>query len=208
MTHLSEAEFIDLLEDALPPVRRAHIHDCAACRAQAATIGAVVSRLTESGGGSVPEPSPLFWDHLSLRVRDAVAEAPRASWRERGWWWPGTAWVTGLASVALAVALSHAVLPRAPLAPPPAVALRSTSAPAAARARTADIGAEPTDDIEADEAWALVRSVADQIEWDEAHDAGISARPDAAERMTLELSTREQSELAHLLQRELRRPGT
>ncbi len=33
----------------------------------------------------VPEPSPLFWDHLSARVGEAVAaeQAPRRSWIER-----------------------------------------------------------------------------------------------------------------------------
>jgi hypothetical protein len=70
---------------------------------------------------------------------------------------------------------------------------------------------DPADDlgnIENDAAWALVRSLADQVEWDEAHEAAISARPDAAERLTAELTSREQSELAQLLQRELKRPGT
>lgn len=167
MTHFSEAEFIDLLEGMLPPARMAHLQHCEACRGQSAAMNVVVARVTENGSGDVPEPSPLFWDHLSSRVSDAVAAPAGPAWRERGWWWPGTAWVAGLASVALAVAVSHAVLPRAPLVPPSAVAMRGTSAPADALPRTGEISTEPADDLEADEAWALVRSVADQIEWDE-----------------------------------------
>jgi hypothetical protein len=66
---------------------------------------------------------------------------------------------------------------------------------------------DAADDIETDDDWAVVRSVAEQVDWDDAHDAGISARPDAAERMTAELSTREQSELARLLQSELELRG-
>ncbi len=92
------------------------------------------------------------------------------------------------------------MLPRAPLTRPTSIVLKSPSlsGPYAA-------GSELSDDIEADDAWAVVRNVADQIEWDDAHDAGISTRPDAAERMAAELSRREQSELARLLEHELKR---
>ena len=214
MRHLSDDEFVDLLDDALPPARRAHLQNCVACRAQASAMDAVLARAVESRGGvthgaeknaaDVPEPSPLFWDHLSARIRDAVARPATPTWRDRVRW-PATAWAAGLASVALAVAVSHTMLPRAPLTTPPSSVARSA---AAALRTTAAPAAEPADDIEADEAWALVRSMADQLGWDDAHEAGISTRPDAAERLTLELSTQEQSELARLLQRELKRSGT
>jgi hypothetical protein len=207
MTHLSDEEFVDRLDDTLPAARRAHLQHCDACRAQAREMDLVLARTVDSGNADVPEPSPLFWDHLSARVRNAVTTPETKTWRNLVGW-PGTAWVAGLASIALAVAVSHAVLPHAPRATSPSPVVRSAPAPAPAWGRSGEEGGEPADDIEADEAWALVRSMADQIEWDEAHDAGISARPDAAERMTLELSTREQSELARLLQRELKRSGT
>jgi hypothetical protein len=120
------------------------------------------------------------------------------SWRER-LWRPGTAWAAGIASVALAVAISHSMLPRAPLNTASSIVLKAPTAAAVSA------GLELPDDIDADDAWAVVRNVADQVEWDDAHDAGISTRPDAAERMTAELTAREQSELARLLQRELNR---
>jgi hypothetical protein len=201
MTHFTDDEFVDLMDDVMPSARRAHLQKCDACRAQAGAMGAVLARAVDSKDSDVPEPSPLFWDHLSARVRDAVAAPALPTWRDR-MWSPGAAWTAGLASVALAVAVSHSMLPHATLTlPPSAVAINVLNAPTA-RGATA---VEPADDIETDEAWALVRSVADQVGWDEAHDAGISTRPDAAERMTLELSAREQSELARLLQRELAR---
>jgi hypothetical protein len=198
MTHLTETEFVDLMDDALPAERRAHVQACAACRAQAHEIEAVFSRAAE--GGAVPEPSPLFWDHLSARVRDAVAATPPAlAWRDRVWR-PSTAWAAGLASVALAVAIAHSIPSRAPLTTPSSIAVK---APATAGSDAAAM--DVPDDIDADDAWAVVRNVADQVEWEDARDAGISTRPDAAERMAAELSTREQSELARLLQRELER---
>jgi len=202
MTHLTDAEFADLMDDTLPQGRRTHVRDCEACRARATEMESVLARLIEHRGpenSDVPEPSPLFWEHLSTRVRDAVASQPATtSWRDRVWR-PGTAWVAGVASVALAVAISHSMLPRAPLNTPSSIVLK---APAAA---VVSAGLELPDDIDADDAWAIVRNVADQIEWDDAHDAGISTRPDAAERLTAELTTREQSELARLLQGELNR---
>ncbi|MCA1560401.1 MAG: hypothetical protein LC804_09090, partial [Acidobacteria bacterium] len=65
------------------------------------------------------------------------------------------------------------------------------------------------DDLEADKAWALVRTAADDMEWreEDAHAAGLNARPGSAERAVLELSTEERIELARLLDDELRRSG-
>jgi hypothetical protein len=198
MRHLSSEELVDLLDNALPAARRAHLAGCEACRAQAETMSGVLEQVVESGGQ--PEPSPLFWDHLSARIKDGVA-AETSSARDRAWWQQPT-WATALAAAALAFAVSQALPLRSPDAP--ASLARSGSMVSAVRADPI----EPADDIERDEAWALVRSLADQVEWDETHEAVISARPDAAERLTAELTSREQSELALLLERELKRPGT
>ena len=81
------------------------------------------------------------------------------------------------------------------------MAARLASAPVPAS--TLDTG----DDIEQDEAWGLVRTVADEVPWDATQAAGIAPRPGSAERMALEMSAREQSELARLLETELKRPG-
>jgi hypothetical protein len=201
MTHLTDAEFVDLMDDSLAPARRTHLQNCEACRTRASELDSVLARMVEMRGptgSDVPDPSPLFWEHLSARVREAVAVIPAAiSWRERVRR-PSTAWAAGFASIALAVGVSHAILSRAPIGAPSTIVLK-----APAVAGTPAAGSELSDDIESDDAWAVVRNVADQVEWDDARDAGISTRPDAAERITAELTTREQSELARLLQREL-----
>ena len=70
MTHLSESEFVDLAADALDPRRAAHVETCAPCREQRDALRAM---LRDVSAVVVPEPSPLFWEHMSARVRDGMA---------------------------------------------------------------------------------------------------------------------------------------
>lgn len=197
--HLRDEEFVDLLDHALPGERAAHVSACAACRDQAEALQRVVGRASEV---RVPDPSPLFWDHLATRIRDGIVDpAPDAAWRP--WAWRPAGLLAGMAAaVALAAVLSYPAL--TPRSAQPANATLPSAAPVV---HDRGDGSEPGDDVEADEAWAMVRSVAEEVAWDEAHAAGISARPDAADRMILELTQPERSELARLLEAELKRPG-
>ena len=77
MSHLSPSEFVDLAEHALEPGRAAHAAACDACRAQAAIVRDAL-RMT-AAVDAVPEPSPLFWEHFSARVREGIDAAPRSS---------------------------------------------------------------------------------------------------------------------------------
>ena len=71
--------------------------------------------MSTAAQAEVPEPSPLFWDHFSARVRDAVAAegAPRRAalfgWSGvSGWSWSGVLMplsVGGVAAVLVAAAL-------------------------------------------------------------------------------------------------------
>jgi len=111
-SHLTPEELIDALSDdasvsALPADRLAHIAVCRPCAAQVSDMRALMSSVHLAG--EVPEPSPLFWDHLSARVRDAVDVTPvpvsqwgawRASWR------PMLAMAGVLGVVALTLTLS------------------------------------------------------------------------------------------------------
>src|SRR5437762_12868319 len=69
----------------------------------------------------VPEPSPLFWDHLSQRVREAVANEPPPApgWMNR----LNVAWAAGVfgavAVVVLAVNLHRGAPQPVSSAPPP-----------------------------------------------------------------------------------------
>ena len=55
-------------------------------------LPAQLARAARDDGGvaevEVPEPSPLFWDHLSARVRDAVAAEPARRWWSGVRSWP------------------------------------------------------------------------------------------------------------------------
>src|SRR5437870_13181852 len=85
MKHLSAEEFVDAAEGTLAAVRAAHLRTCEACRTQADSLGAL---LRDTAAIDVPDPSPLFWDHFSARVRERIAgqpEADRASWLSAGW---------------------------------------------------------------------------------------------------------------------------
>ena len=80
--HLSDVELVDLAEGTRPEPSAPHLAVCEQCRHQLLELRRMmgVAALVP-----VPEPSPLFWDHFSDRVRHAVAaEAipPRRWWHD------------------------------------------------------------------------------------------------------------------------------
>jgi hypothetical protein len=206
MKHLNEIELVDFVEQRLPASRARHLDDCEPCRKKADELRQALSRVAEI---EAPEPSPLFWDHFSTRVRDAVNRAEAdASTR---WPWPmglrahGVGWsVAGAVLVALLVAgVWRFGQPANPAAPPDPLSIASTAEPPHVPDELAA--------IESDPAWALVRSVADDLEWDDAATAELGTRPGWAERavlhLTLELNENERREFVRLLQEETKRPG-
>jgi len=204
MTHLTDAEFVDLVDGVLATPRAAHVERCEACRTQAEAMRAALSL---AGTNDVPEPSPLFWSHLAENVRQTIATEAIAP---SGWFdWVQTwrAWPAAAALVTLVIVLAiWRDLPapgNRPIVSERQAAVTAPTALAAANATDADAD----DDIDADEAWALVRTVADDVPWDQTHDAGISARPGSAERVAMQLTPAERKELARLLEDELKRSG-
>jgi hypothetical protein len=71
--HLTAAELIDALDDALAPSRATHVTACSACQARIDGLRVTLNTTREA---DVPEPSPLFWDHFSARVAEAIATDP------------------------------------------------------------------------------------------------------------------------------------
>jgi hypothetical protein len=193
MTHLTGAEFADLLDGRLGSARAAHVAGCAACRDEAEALGAARALALEAG---VPEPSPMFWDRFGARVAEAIREPGKP--RPRPWpgWAPSwTGWAGG-AVIGLLIVVSS-WLARAPVAPD-RQSVAPPDAPAAAVFR---------DHLDEDLDWLVVRAAAEDLAPDEAEALGMAPRPGAADAVLLELSEEERAELTRLLEAELKRSG-
>ena len=207
MTHLTDVEFVDLVDGTLAPARARHLDACESCRASASAIRETLSR---AANAEIPEPSPLFWDHFSARVQEGVrAESVAPS----GWFgWAQSATMKWAMSGALLTLLLVAVVWRAS-APRPG---SSASEPIATASSTGPADPDAFDP-DLDEAWALVRTVADdvardtpasdEIAWDEVATEGFGVRPGAVEHAIVALTGDERSELLRLLQAETKQPG-
>ena len=188
MKHLTQVELVDFVEGALPAERADHVEACDECRRQADDLRAALSAAVDV---EMPEPSPLFWDHFSARVREAVAaESDRRSpW---SWLWRPA---VGLPLAAALVVLTVA-----------AVVWRGGRAPAQEPAGASAAAGTPVSDVteevalpSGDESWDLVAQMAAALEWEDAEAAGFSANPGSADRAVLLLTAEERAELARLL---------
>jgi hypothetical protein len=201
MNHLSAAEFVDFAEGALDPSRASHVNRCEACAAQTRDLLAMIERSAASA--DVPEPSPLFWDHLSARVRDAVLVEPATGTVAVGWGWRARGFLPLAATLTVAVALlSVTLVPRRE-----AVSRSADGTVAAATVAALDGLAEPTVDANSAEAWDVLTAAAADLEWEAAHEAGMSVQPGAVERAVQQLNADEMNEPGRLLQSELKRSG-
>jgi hypothetical protein len=194
MKHLSRAELVDFIEASphMPAGRARHASTCHDCRASA---DALRSMLTLATTDDIPEPSPLFWDHFSARVAQAVREETpgRNPGATAGMRWRRAPLATWAAAAMMAGLVMMTVVWRTTLhAPAPSIH------PATAASVAVAVGSEESD-VDADEAWAVVRLAAQDLRWEEAHAAGLSAHPGAAEGLALELTADERFELARLL---------
>jgi hypothetical protein len=204
MTHLSPAEFVDLVDGTLAGPRATHAESCTDCRARAAEVR---SMLREAQDVEVPEPSPLFWDHFSDRVRGAVAEERRAG-RDARWFSWSSDVTRGLMPVAAAAALVVVFLLSAVMTRKTAEAPRSagagTAAPSAARVAPADDAAL---DAANSEVWDVLTAAAADMKIEDAQDAGMTVRPGAIDRAVQKMAPDELNELGRLLQSELKHSG-
>jgi hypothetical protein len=206
MRHLSESEIVDLVDGTLAPARAAHLEACDACRTTANGLRDV---LAQAADAAIPEPSPLFWDHFSARVGADVRSADAAE--PSGWfgWAAGPTVKWAMAGALLTILLVSGVwlsLWRTHATAPGRVPPVTTATASAGRGES---GVErlDADSPENDEAWALVRSVADDLTWDDAAEEGLGVRPEFAERALAALTRDERSELVRLLAAETKQPG-
>ena len=177
-THLAPRHFVEAIDGTLAPAEQAHLRECEACRVELERLGAILRDV--DAAKAMPEPSPLFWDHLSLRIRQATAEAAVPS---RLSWWSG--WRPALLAGALAGVVALAVLVRPTAGPTPEVVVADGDLPALD-----------------EDAWSLVVSFTDDLSWDEVQRAA-APRAGSADAMIDELSGAERAELVRLLKKEM-----
>ena len=201
--HLTPEQMLDVADGARADREFPHLQSCATCARQISELRGAIEAAAEV---SVPEPSPLFWDHLSERVRAAVAEEERRDERpgflSQGWWRLAAA-----AAVIAAVVL--VVGPSTLLGPGPA--LRRVPAPA-----TADSSSEPTAELwradvvpafDEDPALTLLADLSAGMDWEAAAEAGLVPAEGAVDGIVLALSDEERLELHRLLQEALAASG-
>lgn len=205
MSHLSRDELLDAVESGRDVPAGHHAASCPACQAEIASLRAV---LDDARAVDVPEPSPLFWAHLSARVRDAVAaegtparDVPRAR--------PGLRWVLAMGSVAaLAVAALVVVGRPSNPAPPggtePAIATAGPEISATADNDETGAAGDVTAGA-AGEDWELVADLAESAEYDDVQSALDAGAPGAAESVVPTLTDEEQAELVRLIRAELQK---
>jgi hypothetical protein len=200
-THLSGDALVELAQAG---ESHPHVAECDRCRRAFEDVRDALNLVRAE---QVPEPSPLFWDHLSARVHEAVQhEAPLRP--RRAVWFTTPRWRSAVA-VALTV-LVVAVVARA-LRPAGAPASRpgpaqTTQLPVAVP-ETSRTAQEPPTEESTDASWTLVTELASNADLDTTTRAeGFALQPGAAERAALQLTPDEQRELVRLLQAAVERP--
>jgi hypothetical protein len=178
-----------------------HLGSCAECRRQLDEVRVMLAVAAETPG---EEPSPLFWEHLSARVRAAVAaeSGPRRGWIDRlgefvsvsQWRW--TASAAGVAVLAVAVTLMLNRTANAPVRPP-ADAVETDATALSPLTADADSNAAEQASL------MLLADLAGDLSWDEASEAGLIMRKGTVEEVVHELTAEERAELERLLQAEL-----
>lgn len=183
MRHLTPEELLDLAEGSRPLSSAPHLTACEVCRQQLDELRGAMATLD----ADVPEPSPLFWEHFSTRVREAVAaeSQPARSWFGAGRWSWGLAAAMSAVLIVIAVALAVRTPPT------------TTNAPAAiVEVAGGDVGSAPAAD---DPSFSLLGDLAGGLDWDTAAEAGISMAPGAADAAVRDLNDGERTELQRLL---------
>jgi hypothetical protein len=192
MTHLTPTDWVDLMDGTLADERRAHFDECAVCRHEAESLQGVVG---EARAADVPEPSPLFWEQLSARVRTAIADEPMVLRRLRWFDWPVLSPVAGLALVIMALAFAVASVGDQVAGEQVAVLGNSGERPGDGSGGTVD---------GEDSQWTLVEQLVGDLDVEGARAAGIATMPGSADRVVMQLTSGEQQELIRLLTEELK----
>lgn len=208
MAHLTAAQFVDLAEGTEADRGVPHLAECAACRRRLAELRATMADVDgpeDRGAHTVPEPSPLFWEHLSARVRDGVAEqgAPGGTrWVER-WLRPRVVLpiLAGVAgAVILAVAASRRPIVVNPIPATPLAIGESAQLPSLPPLEPLGAADDPSLGLMADYGTAL--------SWDDMREEMTPvSHVGSADEAVIALSREERQELQRLLEEEMTQPS-
>lgn len=178
MNHLTSDELIDAVEGLLTAERQAHLASCPECQRQRDEL---VNVSNEAKQVSVPEPSPLFWQHFSARVNDGIDTQADA--------WPQwLRWQVLLPLGAVAMLILGVMLSVPKPDPSDAVAINDP------------VVTEPS----ADDNWGTLVALVGELDLETASAAGV-IEPGMADQAVMHLTSEEQQELSRLLQAELSR---
>jgi hypothetical protein len=208
MAHLTPARLVDLAEGTEAERVVPHLAECDACRRALAELRATMADIAGPEGrgrSDVPEPSPLFWDHLSARVREGVAEesAPGGTgWVER--WLKPSVVLPILAGVAGAVILA-VVVSRRPIVVNP---IPATPLPIGDSARLPSL--PPLEPLGAadDPALGFIADYGTALAWDDMREEmALVTHAGGTDEAVIALSAEERQELQRLLEEEMTQPS-
>jgi hypothetical protein len=190
MAHLTAEQMLDIAEGARTAAEFPHVTSCPSC---AARVDELSRTLAVAADVDVPEPSPLFWDHLSNRIRDRVAREAVAD----ASWWPAFAlsWRSAAAMAAAAVLVVAATFAVRRPAPAP-------ETPTAAAIVEPAIG-DSLAAIDDDPALALLADLSAELDWDAASQAGLVPAQGSVDHVLVALTGEERNELRRILEEAL-----
>ena len=215
MRHLTSDQFVDLVEGTRDEASAPHLLACEVCRRQLADLRLMAASVAAPGRSvgsvgspwndvndvnEVPEPSPLFWDHFSARVRAAVASEGVPARATLPWSWPRVA--LGAVAGAFAVVLMAAVgsyVTSVTSVTGPRITTPAVAPPVAQL--------EPLGSLD-DPSLSLVVEYGNTLDWDEMREQmAVSTHRGGMDEAIADLNGGERLELQKLLKEELARPG-
>ncbi len=188
--HLSSSQFVDALDGVLESREQRHLEACARCQHDLAELGKVRGGVRASAEAA--EPSPLFWELLSERVRAATATEPvparAVNWRRL--------WPVAIAASMLSLVAVGAVVRVVRVPPPSSARVAAVTAPGREAAPATSSAASQ------DQPWNLMVVMASNLPADELHQMS-APMPGAADAVAEDLSPAQQRELIKLLKAEV-----
>lgn len=202
-SHLGLEALVDIVEGTSPPP--VHVETCDTCRRQLADLRDAMAVVVDVG---VPEPSPLFWDHLSARIREAVSlePSPRSSFWHAWSWRPAVAVAAVVAVAVLAVAFG---VSRSRPGDAASEAARTTAVEPGEPGEPGEIDAapllEPTD--ASDPSLDLIADLSEGLDWEAATAAGWTTATGSLDHAFNQLNEAERATLQQLLHEALSGKG-